>query len=297
MNDPVDLFAKANEIELCYRRHGDSNHPTMLLISGIGQQLIDWPDYFIQSLLEAGYQVIRFDNRDVGHSQKFGSAKANLISTVLKSRIGLRPKVPYQLEDMAADAVGLLDTLKIDKAHIVGISMGGMISQLLASRYPQRVLSLNLLMTSSGRPGLPGATKEVAATLRHSSGGDRQAYFANWLRSMRLIESPNCPVPQDQLEAHGKALIERSHYPIGFYRQMLAIVANGSRVKLLKKLRCVTQVIHGVEDTLVPYECGVDVARCIPNAKLESIDGMSHDLPKEMSPHIANLIIENAKSA
>ena len=255
--------------------------PAVLLIMGLGMQLIAWPPALVQALLDAGYRVIRFDNRDAGLSQKFEAlGKPKMLWTGLKYRLGWRIKPPYSLHDMATDALGVLDALQVDKAHVVGVSMGGMIAQRLALLAPARVLSLSSIMSSSGARGLPEASPQVTRVLlSRPAGKGLDAAIDHSVRVFKTIGSPGFPMQGDELRDMVAAAARRSFYPVGILRQMVAVVADRSRADALASVTAPTLVLHGKADPLVPFACGEDTARRIPGARLVGIDGMGHDLP------------------
>jgi pimeloyl-ACP methyl ester carboxylesterase len=257
--------------------------PAVLLIMGLGLQLIAWPPEMVQGLEDAGYRVIRFDNRDVGLSTRMDAAgKPNLMWASLQYKLGFTPAAPYSLSDMAADAIGVLDALGVRQAHVVGVSMGGMIAQRVALAVPQRVLSLTSIMSSSGAKGLPGPTPEVLrAMLSRPTGSSKAAVIEHSLALFRAIGSPAFPLPEADLRARITRGVERAFYPVGTLRQMVAVVSDQARAALLGRIAAPTLVVHGTADPLVPLACGQDTARRIPGAKLVTIDGMGHDLPPE----------------
>jgi pimeloyl-ACP methyl ester carboxylesterase len=294
-----EQYVKANGIELAYDEFGEAGRPVILLITGLGTQMIAWPEAFCNDLAAHGFRVIRFDNRDIGLSQKMeGSKVPGILKIAAYSRLRLPVKVPYLLHDMAADAVGLLDALDVSSAHIVGASMGGMIAQLIAGHFPFRVLSLTSIMSTSGCRSLPGADRKVALHMvRRPAKADAEALQEYAMRTWRLIGSPAYQPSDEVLREKLSLSYQRSHYPPGHSRQMAAIIASGDRVSLLKKIIAPTLVIHGKEDLLVPVAGGIDTARHVPGAKLELIEGMGHDLPQPLLPHFAELIGTHAKAA
>ena len=286
----------ANGIKIEYETHGDPAHPPMLLIMGLGMQLTRWPIELVDALVARGYYVIRHDNRDIGLSTHFDEAgKPSLPRVVLTRLFGMRPRLAYYLSDMADDAVGLLDALKIERAHIVGASMGGMIAQHVAARYPERTRSLTSVMSTTGRRGLPRATPEAMAVLT-----DRplKADLANivefGVKAARAVGSPAFPAPEARLREKTTLDFHRSFHPIGALRQMAAIVADGDRRAMLGKITAPTLVIHGLADPLVPVEGGKDTAASIKGATLHLIPGMGHDLPLELVDEIVGKIAEVA---
>ncbi|MCX7258439.1 MAG: alpha/beta fold hydrolase [Polaromonas sp.] len=255
--------------------------PAVLLIMGLGMQLIAWPPELVQGLVDAGYRVVRFDNRDAGLSQHFDAlGTPSLLWASLKYRLNWRIKPPYSLQDMAADALGVLDALQIERAHVVGASMGGMIAQRLALLAPQRVLSLSSLMSSSGARGLPGPRPEVArAMLKRPASNSIDAAIDYAVGVLKSVTGPGFPVSDAALRERARAAVSRSFYPDGVVRQMVAVMADGARADALAQVAVPTLVLHGKDDPLVPFACGEDTARRIPGARLIGIDGMGHDLP------------------
>jgi pimeloyl-ACP methyl ester carboxylesterase len=264
---------------------------------GLGMQLIAWPDDLVDGLVEQGFYVIRFDNRDSGLSDKFEHAGApNLALAFLKTLVRWPLKSAYTLSDMAADAVGVLDALGVKKAHVVGASMGGMIAQLVAAEYPERVLGLTSIMSSSGRRGLPGPTRAARAALlkRPARPSDTQSVIDQGVNVFRVIGSPAYPTPDKQLRTRIERAIRRNVCPSGVARQMVAIGASGDRSAQLARIRAPALVIHGAADPLVPLACGQDTARLIPGARIEIIEGMGHDLPAQLIERLLALIDAHA---
>ena len=281
-NPLMKITANQIDIEIEDSHPGDvTGRPVVLLIMGLGMQLITWPPEMVQALVNAGFRAVRFDNRDIGLSQHFDAlGSPNLLWEGLKYKLGWRIRSPYTLTDMARDAVGVLDALQIDKAHIVGVSMGGMIAQRVAIEAPLRVLSLTSIMSSSGARGLPAATPEVTRQLlSRPAGKTRQAAIDHTVKLFKLIGSPGFPTEDGLLRERVAASAERNFHPQGIARQMVAIVGDGSRAAALAGLKTPTLVLHGKADPLVPFACGEDTARRIPGATLVAVDGMGHDLP------------------
>ena len=290
---------KANGIELHYEEHGNPSDPAMLLIMGFGAQLTLWPDELVEALASEGFRVIRYDNRDIGLSHKFDGVKApGLVKMTLMSKLGLTPRVPYTLADMAADGVGLLDALGIDKAHIVGASMGGMIAQHLAAKYPGRCLSFTQIFSTTGDPKLPAAKKEALQALVTRPKSDAEdALVEHGIMLARTIGSPVYPSPEDRLRERTLTSVRRSFYPQGPTRHLSAIVADGDRSAMLREISVPTLVLHGEDDPLVPCEGGRATAECIPGAKLKTIPGWGHDLPLELVDDLAQDIADHAKKS
>jgi pimeloyl-ACP methyl ester carboxylesterase len=273
--------------------------PVVLLIMGLGMQLIAWPPAMVQGLSDAGYRVVRFDNRDVGLSQQFDAlGKPKVLWAGLKYRLGWRIKPPYSLQDMAADALNVLDALQIEKAHVVGVSMGGMIAQRLALLAPARVLSLASIMSSSGARGLPEASPEVTRVLlSRPAGKGIDAAIDHSVRLFKTIGSPGFPMRDAELRDIVGAAARRSFYPVGILRQMVAVLADRTRADALAGVTAPTLVVHGKADPLVPFACGEDTARRIPGARLVGIDGMGHDLPPGVVDRLLKLLIPHFDAA
>lgn len=290
----TERYIQANGIQLAYEEFGHPADPAVLLIMGLGTQMIAWPDELCQQLADGGYRVIRFDNRDIGLSESFDShGKPSLALQYLMFRLRIPWQVPYDLNDMSLDALGLLDALEIESAHIVGASMGGMIGQLLAANHPTRTLTLTSIMSTSGDRSLPGTRPEVTKHLLNRPQAGEDSYLAHALESWRLIGSPGFPPTDEELRAKLLRSYRRSYRPEGFVRQLAAIMASGNRVDALKSIRQPTLVIHGKEDPLIPVEGGIHTAKLVPYSRLELIDGMGHDLPRALIPRIGNLILEH----
>lgn len=289
--------AAANGIKIEYERFGPEDAAPLLLIMGLGAQLTLWPVELCEALVARGFHVIRYDNRDVGLSTKFDAAGVPDLPAVLGAVMsGQDPRVAYHLGDMAADAVGLLDALGIETAHIVGASMGGMIAQLVAATYPDRTRSLTSIMSTTGNPLLPPATPAaIAALMSRPQGGDVDSLVEFGVNTARVIGSPAYPADEAALRARVRRDFERSFYPAGFARQMAAIYANGDRRGRLAKVSAPTLVIHGTADPLVPVEGGRDTAASILGAELIEIDGMGHDLPLPLVDRIADAIATVAR--
>ena len=288
-------FAPANGIQVCYESLGSEQSPTILLIMGLGMQLVAWPDEFCQALVDQGFRVIRFDNRDVGHSSKIHwSQKANLPLAMLGTLFGVRAKAPYLLDDMAKDAIGLLDYLQIPQAHIVGVSMGGMIAQTVAAHYPQRVLSLTSIMSSSGNRKVSRGKLSVLGKLikRPPKENDLEAQIKHLMHLFGVIGSPGFATDQAGLRQHLELGLRRSSYSLGMAHQLLAILASGDRRRQLAKITAPTLVIHGEADPLVPVAAGRDTAQHIKGAQLHVIPGMGHDLPPGVQALLLPLISE-----
>lgn len=288
----------ANGITLEYESHGDPARPTVLLVMGLAAQLTLWPIELVDALVARDFHVIRYDNRDIGLSTKFDTAGIpDTMALMLATMSGQKPSTPYTLEDMAADAIGLLDALDIDAAHIVGASMGGMIAQLVAAHYPERTLSLTSIMSTTGNPELPPARPEALAVLMNRpQSAEPEAIVELGMTTARIIGSPAYPAAEERLRARIRADFERSFSPAGIARQMAAVIAGGDRRTTIQRITAPTLVIHGEADPLVPVEGGKDTAANIPGAELLVIPGMGHDLPLELVETIAAGIAQIASA-
>lgn len=288
--------AAVNGISITFEDKGPRDAPAILLVMGLGGQLTLWPDEFVDALNARGFRTIRYDNRDVGLSTRFDAAGVpNLKWMFVKSLLRLPVRSAYALADMAADGVALLDDLGIARAHIVGVSMGGMISQHIAARYPDRVLSLTSVMSTTGNPRLPRAQKEAMQVLTsRPMSGDPEDLIAYSVRAAKVIGSPGYPPDEERLQRRVRSDFERGWYPQGVARQMAAIVADGDRRPMLKSIGVPTLVIHGEGDPLVPLAGGRDTADNIPGARLLTIPGMGHDLPLGLVDTLADAIAGHA---
>lgn len=288
----------ANGITLAYKTQGNPQHDPVLLIAGLGLQLTDWPDEFCTALAAEGFYVIRFDNRDSGLSAKMEQyGKPDLALAFVKSMFFMPLLSGYTLYDMAKDAIGLLDALGISKAHIVGSSMGGMIAQIIAATRPDRTRTLTSMMSTSGRPGLPGPTLAAHNALlsRPDDPRDLDSVVSHFMHAYRTIGSPGYPTPEHLLRKRVRTSVLRNFYPRGTTRQVMAVAASGDRVGLLSMVRVPTLVIHGTDDPLVPSACGRDTARWVRDAILHEVEGMGHDLPPGLDQELAELIAAHCR--
>lgn len=278
--------AEANGLSIEYETFGDRANPALLLIMGVGCQLIMWPEDLCQGLADKGFFVIRYDNRDIGLTTKMDDAGAPDIMAALTAQLSGEPvKAPYSLDDMADDAAALLKTLGIDRAHIVGASMGGMIAQLVAIRHPEITKSLTSIMSTTGNPDLPAAKDEaMGALLTPPADLSRDSLIAQGVTMWKVIGSPKYPATEEELTTLAARNVDRSICPEGFGRQVLAILSAPARNEALAKLSVPAMVLHGADDPLVPVEGGKDTAAAIPGARLEIIDGMAHDFTQALVP-------------
>jgi len=290
---------KANGIEIEYETFGQASDPALLLVMGLGAQLTLWPTEFCEGLARSGFYVIRFDNRDVGLSTDFDSAGVpNIAEAIGKAMSGQKVEAPYLLTDMAGDAIGLLDALGIERAHMVGGSMGGMIVQIIAAAYPERTASMVSIFSTSGRPGLPLGTPEaMAALVAPPAGPSREQLIENGIKVRTVIGSPAYRPSAAELRALVERNIDRRYYPQGVMRQYLAVIASGDRVELLKTVKVPTLVLHGEADPLLPVACGRDVAALVPNAEIETYPGWGHDIPTQLIPTLVDRIARFCKAA
>jgi len=284
---------EANGISIHFEQQGARTDTPLLLLHGIGCQLVQWPQHFIDGLTERGLRVIYPDNRDVGLSGKLTTlGKVDLAKVMAAMGTGAPIDAPYSLSDMAEDAHALLDHLGLMDAHVLGVSMGGMIAQHLAMNRPERVRSLISVMSSSGDPALPAATPEAAGALVAAPAGtDRASLIAHQQAVWDLIGGPRYRSSHEGIGALAARAIDRMVYPEGFARQLAAILADGSRVARLDQISAPTLVIHGDQDPLVPLAAGESTAAAIPGAVLEVVSGMGHDLPETLIPSLVELIV------
>ena len=283
--------ARSNGIELEYDVAGNPADPALLLVMGLGAQMIAWDDEFVLGLARRGHFVVRFDNRDVGLSTHLDGAPAPTAAEVLARRSAGQPLgVAYTLRDMADDAAGLLDHLELPAAHVVGASMGGMVAQSLAIAHPKRVRSLVSIMSTTGAPGLPPAKPEAMARLGLPAPADRAGYVEHSLATQRLFHGSGFPFDEERGRRNAGRFWDRAFYPQGIARQIAAIMASGSRREALAELDVPALVIHGLEDPLVPVEGGLDTHQAIAGSELLLIDGMGHALPRGTWPALVDAI-------
>jgi pimeloyl-ACP methyl ester carboxylesterase len=290
----------SDPVELHYEDLGDLGDPPVLLIMGVGAQLPMWPDGFCARLLERGYRVIRFDHRDTGLSTKMRGlrAKGSVYPRVLRYLAGRSSPVPYTLVDLAEDVKGLLDHLGVERAHVVGASMGGMIGQVLAGRHPDRVRSLGLIMTSSGSPmsSVPKWRVIRLAFNAPAKDADSEEKLAAEVRNISIINGPDFLPPVEDLRRRVEELTARSDYPQGMLRQFDAILGTGSLMAYTRRITAPTVVIHGSKDPMVRPRNGRNVARAVKGARYVVVDGMGHDLPQPVWRPIVEALTENMAS-
>jgi pimeloyl-ACP methyl ester carboxylesterase len=274
--DPIDIY---------YEDMGDPNHPAVLLIMGLGAQLLLWRKDFCEMLVDQGLRVIRYDNRDVGLSSKLTGQHtgAPLVSRMVRSFFGLPSQAVYTLDDTADDAAALLDHLGIDKAHIVGASMGGMIAQVFAARHHVRTRTLAVIFSSNNQPLLPPpGPRQLLAVLQRPKDSTREGIIENTIRVNKIIGSPGYPAPEDRVRAEATEGYDRAYYPVGVGRHFAAIMGSGSLLRYDRRISAPTVVLHGKADKLMRPSGGRAVARAIKGARLVLFDGMGHELPREL---------------
>jgi pimeloyl-ACP methyl ester carboxylesterase len=290
--------AEANNIEIEYETFGDPTSKPLLLIMGLGAQMIKWDVEMCEKFAESGFYVIRFDNRDVGLSTKFDEAgEPDLMKLFMAFQRGEKIEATYTLNDMADDAVGLLDALIIEKAHICGASMGGMIAQVIACRHPSRVLSLTSIMSSTGNPDLPQPKPQALQVLIKPVPEGRDAIIEDGVNRLRIIHGTGFPFDEKKARELVEASYDRSNYRPGYTRQLAAVLATGNRKAALSSIKVPTLVIHGKDDPLMPAVGGKDTAEAISGAELLIIEGMGHSLPPEVWPRLLDAFTKNAAKA
>jgi pimeloyl-ACP methyl ester carboxylesterase len=291
-------MARANGIDLCYDIFGSPDAEPMLLIMGLGAQMILWDDEFCREIAARGFRVIRFDNRDIGKSSKMTGGKPLKPLELLKLRFLKIPvAAPYRLRDMADDTIGLMDALHIKSAHLVGASMGGMIAQEIAISYPQRVRSLTSIMSTTGNPKVPPPTREAGAMLMAPPPTTKEEFLTRFAQTWKVLRVGSFPLDEAKDRERAERVFSRGLSPAGVERQLRAILASGSRKERLRSVKAPTLVIHGSVDPLVRPEGGKDTAASIPGARLMMVDGMGHAIPIPMWPPIIDAIAQHAHGA
>ncbi|WP_228151267.1 alpha/beta fold hydrolase [Tamilnaduibacter salinus] len=285
---PVQM--PANGLRFCVETRGKPEGEPVMFVMGLAGQMTLWPDSLIDQYTRAGYRVILFDNRDIGLSSRLkGHVKGHPLKAMARYRLGLSVPAPYTLYDMADDLVGILDAMAIDSVHLFGISMGGMISQLVAGRYPERVRSATLVMTSANSPSLP--MPKPALIWKLSGGGtnghDEASVVERSVRFWQAIQSPDYPADLDEVAERVRSDYRRSYYPAGILRQTRAILGAGSLVNVTRQIRVPTTIIHGKDDPLVRPVAAEQLSHLIPHAHRHMIPGMGHDLPNALMPTLA----------
>ncbi len=290
----AEELAKIGDLEICFERFGNPEDPALLLVMGLGTQMVAWPEGFCRALVKRGFHVIRYDNRDIGRSTHLRQHRPPSIKQLVRRD---KAAAKYSLADMADDGIGLLDHLGIERAHVAGASMGGMIAQTMAARHPHRVLSLASIMSNTGHrwKGMPGLRVYPIFVRRPSK--DREGAIEASVSTFKLIGSPGFPLDEDELRRTARVSYERGYDPAGAGRQLAAILAAGDRTQELRTIRAPTVVIHGTRDRMIRPSGGRATAAAIPGARLVTIRGMGHDLPRGAWDRIVDAIAANAARA
>jgi len=290
----AEEIAKIGELEICHEAFGSPDDPALLLVMGLGTQMVGWPEGFCRALVARGFHVIRYDNRDIGRSTHLHQHRPPSLKQLL---LRDRSAAQYSLADMADDGIGVLDHLGIERAHVVGASMGGMIAQTMAARLPERVLSLASMMANTGHrwKGMPGL--RVYPIFLRRPAGNREGAIEATVSTFRLIGSPDFPFDEDELRHTARLSYERGYDPAGTGRQLAAILAAGDRTRQLRTITAPTVVIHGTRDRLVRPSGGRATAAAIPGARLVTVEGMGHDLPRAVWDRIVDAVAANAERA
>lgn len=292
---------RANNLTFEVDDQGPKDGPAVVLIMGLAAQMTFWPDAMLDGFLKAGFRIVRFDNRDIGLSAKLHNRRAAPPFLQLAARrFGYYGLAPYTLHDMVDDTTGIMDALGIQRAHVVGVSMGGMIAQLMAGTAPARTASLTSIMSGSLNPRLTRPSPKLMRALFLNGARDqsREALIERAVQMYSLIRAPGAGDDgMDELRAKMAEAYDRSHYPQGVRRQLAGIIATGDLRPFLRQIEAPTLIIHGAQDPLVPVDAGRDSARTIRNARLEILQGMAHDLPKWLIPHITDMIVQHVRAA
>ncbi|MHA1671968.1 MAG: alpha/beta fold hydrolase [Promethearchaeota archaeon] len=290
--------AKVNNIEVEYTTFGDPSAKPFLMVMGLGGQMISWDDRLIEEIVKRGFYVIVFDNRDSGLSTKFEDACIPDVMKAISAQMrGKKVEAPYLLKDMANDAVGLLEYLDIEKAHICGSSMGGMIAQTIAINHPSRVLSLTSIMSTTGDPELP-QTKPIALKfIMTPAPKERGAYIEHLVEIWRNLWGSKFPYDEERIRKKAAMSFDRSFYPQGKARQNVAIIASGDRTEQLTSVKLLALIIHGKEDPLIPHEGAIATSKAILGAELMLVEGMGHGLPHEIFPQMVDAIVAITEKA
>lgn len=293
---------QANGVTLDVESHGDPDAPAVLLVMGLAMPSIAWPQEFIAPLVAAGLRVIRFDNRDCGESTKFaGQRLPNMGLAIVRALLRMKVDAAYTLDDMANDARGVLDALGVERAHVVGVSMGGMIGQQLTALHPQRVFSLTSIMSSTGNPNRKiafGSRRALGAILsRPRPNPSVEELTAHLSRVFSVIGSPGYPPTPEQMRSQMERIARRGYHADGSSRQLLAILRSGDRRAALARITAPTLVLHGADDPLVPLAAGLDTARSIRDARFEVIPGMGHDFAPALQARLARAVLEHVRAA
>jgi pimeloyl-ACP methyl ester carboxylesterase len=289
-----ERMASANGIELAYQEMGDADAEPLILVMGLATQMIAWDEDFCSLLADRGFRVVRFDNRDIGRSTKIDSAG---IPSRVDMVAGRRATAPYLLRDMARDTTGLMDHLGFDTAHVMGVSMGGMIVQTMAIEFPERLRSMVSMMSTTGSRWVGLPSYKAMGVLLGAPPKGRDAVIARGIKTFGVIGSPGFPFDEERVRDVAGRSYDRGHSAAGILRQLHAISASGDRTQALHNVDVPTTVIHGSRDVLVRPSGGRATARAIPGARLRVIDGMGHDLPRAVWPEMVDAIAANAARA
>jgi len=298
-HNPRQTFVKANGMQFCVEERGDPDGPPIVLIMGLACQMTHWPESLLHGLAQRGHRVIRFDNRDIGLSDKLDSTiQVDIRLAYLSHKLGFKPRANYNLHDMAEDTASLIEALEIENAHIVGVSMGGMIGQLLAAHYPNKVRSLTAIMSSTNAPWLPMPDPGLMLKLSKTgpTANDIQSVTKRWMNFWQVVQSPDYPTPTATIRELMEANYRRNFSPGGTLRQIQAILATGSLENTIRNIDVPTLVIHGALDPLLKPACGKAISKRIKGAQFRLIQGMGHDLPGPLIPEFVRLISDNVKS-
>jgi pimeloyl-ACP methyl ester carboxylesterase len=291
----AEAYIKTNGIELCYDTFGDPSARPILLIMGLASQMIAWDEGFCAELAARDYRVIRFDNRDAGRSTLLDAAGTpNVAAALMAAMQGLAVDAPYLLSDMADDAIGLMDALDLAQVHVVGASMGGAIAQTIAIEHPERIRTLTSIMSTTSSPNLPAPTPEAMKVLFTPSPLDLDGYLENYVRTWKVLRAGVSALDEARDLDRARRIFERGLNPSGVARQMLAMIASGSRKKALATIKAPTLVLHGDADPLVPLACGIDTAESVPGSKLVILKGMGHAIMIPFWPEILDAIAAHA---
>jgi pimeloyl-ACP methyl ester carboxylesterase len=297
MQLPVPIKIKSNGLELCAGTFGDKSAPAIVLVMGLGAQMIAWPEPFCEALSANGFFVVRFDNRDIGQSQWLPNLGVpNTVALMGDLTLGRPITTPYALKDMAADTTGVMDAFGIERAHIVGASMGGMIGQELTIHYGNRLRTLTSIMSTTGDPRLPQAAPEAAAVLFTPAPMDHDGYVKHLTHVYRVLRGPHFPEEAADDGARAERVFARGVNPAGVARQFAAILASGNRTAALSRVTTPTLVLHGDADPLVRIEGGRATAAAIPGAKFEVLPSMGHSLPRALWPRIIDAVTMHARA-
>ncbi len=297
ISEPEIRQVEANGLTFCVESRGRPDGEVVLFVMGLAAQMTLWPEALLDAYVQAGYRVIRFDNRDIGlSSQLTDRLEGHPLAVMARHRLGLPVQGPYTLQDMAMDVRSLLDALAIERAHLVGVSMGGMISQLVAARWPERVGTLTLMMTSTNSPRLPMPHPKLIWKLAGvgAKGHDEAAVVNRSLKFWQAIQSPGYPPREQEVKERLVSNYRRSYHPAGILRQTRAILATGSLSAFTRQIQVPTAIIHGNQDPLVRPVAAKQLKYLIPHARLEMIEGLGHDLPEPLLADFARIGLELA---